>query len=213
MAAGIFCSILTTTAVISAQQQQSDSAASNARETKKAVAQRHSAGVAIKHADDLARALKMNKQDRRSGALAGKRSEARRVKIESAPAPAMKKEFERRCNSDPALGAAVADLLDQQVDSKHADPARFEMARALVMNLGDSDVPARRNRLRRIYEEGYRAADKVQLQENEQLGRLIHAALARHGEVDQPDYSRSPAYKRILRRRIYLEAHPEAQKP
>lgn len=113
--------------------------------------------------------------------------------------------------TDPEFEQAVSTLLSEQLARTHqVDPVRRQLVTSLVAILAGANPSLHVPELRSILEDGHKAANLAQLAENEQLGRLIHAGFTRAGLVTEFDYRRSEAHKRIVRRRIYLSAHPSS---
>lgn len=121
--------------------------------------------------------------------------------------------FAQSLASDADLNQAISDVSTNQVSPTRQghDPAKFRVVRKLVKTLCDASPPLRSDALQTIYNNADQVSTPQQLNENEQLCYLIHAAMVRNGQAAEYDYRRSAIYKRIQRRRFYLHAHPVAQ--
>ena len=124
------------------------------------------------------------------------------------------KTFAVLLSGDSDLSQAVHLLLAQQISLTRpkADAGRFATMRTLISTLCASNPPLMQQDLQNLYEHGDQAADRTQLRENEQLGRIIHMAFVRSGTAAFYDYRRTETYKRIVRRRYFLTTHPDQER-
>ena len=109
--------------------------------------------------------------------------------------------------TNPAARAAISQILSRPLSEKgKPNPSRCKAVREIVEALiAQPDLP-HRALLETIYGNGYKADDLQQWAEAEELTRLLHPLMYKIGVTEQSDYSRSTAYKRLLRRqRVLIE--------
>lgn len=132
---------------------------------------------------------------------AGNQSEdqARALVNGASRAPIPPETVARLVETDPEFAAAVAAVLSDSRDGGH-----FERRRRLIQAMADGRIARFRPALERLYMRGAEAGTLRQLERRMEISRILHPAMVEWGVSDQPDFRRSPAYKRLLRRQRQL---------
>ena len=118
--------------------------------------------------------------------------------------------FSQWLAADSDLNQSVTNVAANQVSPTRQghDPAKFRVVLKLVKTLAASNPPLRLDALQTIYNNADQVSTIQQLNESEQLCSVIHAALVRNGQAPEYEFRHSAMYKRIQRRRIFLQNNP-----